>query len=293
VASALDQGSGVERVIIVDDASVDGTLSVAHELSRDERVRVVARTLNGGPSRARNDGLAGVRSDFVVFLDADDRLVPGAIDALVGGWRDDAVCVFGRFRAVDEGGQDLDIGTWAREQLRPVVRRRGRFIASPDGFSAEAILTRLVTPPPGAALVRTSAAQRVGGFNASVARSEDVDFWVRLSDWGPLIMVDVIVLAYLRRRTQRSANTRHRQLGRLRTMSHIVWTSPSSSAARQRARGLAAHHLDRGDTRWRYGARSTRDAAFALRSAGLAALFRLVGLAASVRLATRAGSRRV
>ncbi len=82
VSSVLSQ-EGVElEVIIVDDGSRDATLEVARKLSAsDPRIRVVAKP-NGGVSSARNAGLAAVTGDVVLFVDADDELVPGALASI-------------------------------------------------------------------------------------------------------------------------------------------------------------------------------------------------------------------
>ncbi|MCQ4083136.1 glycosyltransferase [Streptomyces sp. RB6PN25] len=85
VASALAQGDAVAEVVVVDDASTDDTPQVIERLAAAEpRVRVVRRTANsGGCGTPRNDGIDAARSPWVVFLDSDDILPPGAVDALL------------------------------------------------------------------------------------------------------------------------------------------------------------------------------------------------------------------
>lgn len=283
VQSALAQRDVDVDVIVVNDRSADDTGAVATVLARDGRVTVVHRVRTGGPSVARNDGLRRAWGDFVLFLDADDTLEPSGLAHLVAGCGARDVAAAGRFRAVDDDGEDLDIGTWSTEQLRPVVRRHGEFVPNPGGLSAEAIMTRLVTPPPGGVLVRRGAALDIGGFDVAVRRSEDVDFLVRLASTGRIALVDDVVLRYRRRATQRSAHTRRRQLGRLRTTINLIARAPSRTDARARARGARAHHLDRARTRWRFGDRTSRDAASALRSVVLAGVFGVLGTLAAWR----------
>ncbi|MFG2339057.1 glycosyltransferase family 2 protein [Streptomyces yangpuensis] len=85
VSSALAQGPVVTEVIAVNDASSDGTARVLDGLaSAHPRLKVVHRTENsGGCGTPRNDGIAAASGRYVLFLDSDDILPPGAADALV------------------------------------------------------------------------------------------------------------------------------------------------------------------------------------------------------------------
>jgi glycosyltransferase involved in cell wall biosynthesis len=80
VDSALGQTAGVPRMIVVDDGSTDeGTARALEALP--EGVEVV-RQANAGPAAARNAGIERSETPLLLMLDADDRLVPGAIAAL-------------------------------------------------------------------------------------------------------------------------------------------------------------------------------------------------------------------
>ncbi|MFD7918482.1 glycosyltransferase family 2 protein [Streptomyces sp. NPDC059740] len=85
VASALHQGPAVAEVVAVDDASRDGTGAVLDALARTEpRLRVLHRTVNsGGCGTPRNEGLRAATGRYVMFLDSDDVLPPGAVDTLL------------------------------------------------------------------------------------------------------------------------------------------------------------------------------------------------------------------
>jgi len=85
VESVLAQGDVVGEVVVVDDASTDDTEQVLTRWPRD-RVRVVRRTVNsGGCGAPRNDGTAFAREPWIFYLDSDDVVPPGAVEALLRG----------------------------------------------------------------------------------------------------------------------------------------------------------------------------------------------------------------
>ncbi|MEU7056383.1 glycosyltransferase family 2 protein [Streptomyces sp. NPDC046197] len=85
VRSALAQGPAVREVVAVDDRSTDGTFEQLTRLAEAEpRLRVIRRETNsGGCGSPRNTGIDAVTSPYVMFLDSDDVLPPGAVDALL------------------------------------------------------------------------------------------------------------------------------------------------------------------------------------------------------------------
>lgn len=74
IDSALAQTVPPSEILVVDDGSPDDPAAVADSYE-DARIKVLRRP-NGGPGAARNTGAAACSSPYLVFLDADDRLVP-------------------------------------------------------------------------------------------------------------------------------------------------------------------------------------------------------------------------
>ena len=77
VANQLNDGN---ELIVIDDGSTDETPSVISRLSEElpSGIRFI-RKENGGLSSVRNRGLREARGDYLVFLDADDELLPDAL----------------------------------------------------------------------------------------------------------------------------------------------------------------------------------------------------------------------
>lgn len=66
--------------IIVDDGSTDASEEIISEFKfKDERIRFI-KQINSGPSSARNNGITHAQGEFLMFLDADDLLVPSKIE---------------------------------------------------------------------------------------------------------------------------------------------------------------------------------------------------------------------
>jgi hypothetical protein len=84
VRSVLEERDVPLECIVVDDGSTDATWDVIERL-RVEDPRVVAIRLaeNGGVSNARNVALDAARGEWLAFHDADDRMLPGGIAALL------------------------------------------------------------------------------------------------------------------------------------------------------------------------------------------------------------------
>lgn len=85
IESALGQTWPNKELILVDDGSSDGSLSVAQGRA-SENVRVICQH-NRGASAARNRGLQEARGEYIQFLDADDLLSPDKISNQVAALR--------------------------------------------------------------------------------------------------------------------------------------------------------------------------------------------------------------
>ncbi len=109
VGSVLDPSCDDCEIILVNDGSTDGSGSVCAEICRryPERVRMIT-TENGGLGAARNVGLEMARGEFVMFLDSDDTLSPGAVPEILSELTDARDIVICDFVTVDPDGEVLE-----------------------------------------------------------------------------------------------------------------------------------------------------------------------------------------
>lgn len=78
IESVINQDFIDYEIVVVDDGSIDGGLSLVENLKNDH-IRIFKKK-NGGPSSARNYGVNNARGKWILFLDADDTLEPGALE---------------------------------------------------------------------------------------------------------------------------------------------------------------------------------------------------------------------
>lgn len=162
VASVLSQTHADLECIVVDDGSLDATLSILDAVG-DPRLRVLSRE-NGGVSAARNAGIAAASADMIALLDSDDLWLPQKLAR--------------QLEFMDREGLDIS-------QTQEIWMRNGRRVnpgkahAKRDGdFFAEALKLCLVSPS--CVLFSRGVWDLAGPFDESLPACEDYDLWLRV-----------------------------------------------------------------------------------------------------------------
>jgi glycosyltransferase involved in cell wall biosynthesis len=188
VASVLDQGIDDTRILIVDNASDDGSPVVAQELAAaDPRIHLVLRDSNLGPHASFNAGVDWARSDYFMILCSDDVLTPGSLACMVSAMERNPDTSFALGRDVhwtaDEPFPDLVKpafpAPWSIQDGRDFIRERCR---SPESYIAA-----------GMVLVRTSAQKVAGHYRPELPHTDDFEVLLRLALLGPVARTTAVL----------------------------------------------------------------------------------------------------
>lgn len=202
VNSALKQTNPPEHIIIVDDGSPDESYALAQKLAAAHPTVQAVQRQNGGAGAARNSGLAIAKTDFVLFLDADDRLLPEALALHLAEFSryPDAAMVFGANHCISADGTYL--------RPNPVPKQT---VTLED-------LAMYVTPCPSQCLYRRTAVQAIGGFNETLRPGDEIDLNIRLSKIGQIRSHNDFVMEYRHHSNQGIKNVYSNSAGHLRAL---------------------------------------------------------------------------
>jgi len=165
LASVLVQRPAPAEVIVVDDASSDGTAAVAEEMG----ARVVRHERNRGEGAARNTGIAAATQPWVALLDSDDEWLPGHLAALWTHREEHVLVATSSMRCPADPARDRLHGTAGR---RPLVLRSPSEIVFPEN-----------PVPVSAVMLRRDIALAAGGYRP-FTHCADFDLLLRCLEHG-------------------------------------------------------------------------------------------------------------
>lgn len=159
--SVLTQTVPPTEVVVVDDGSTDATSTIAGERPGVKLIRQDNRGLAG----ARNTGAGAVETDWTLFLDADDVLLPGAMEAF-----HDAIAEWTTAAVIDPAYEaEYADGRIVSPPVRPTrTYRRSDFtrVLRGNPLAANALIKREITTH--------------YPYDETLKSSEDLDLWFRL-----------------------------------------------------------------------------------------------------------------
>lgn len=172
VAMLLDQPDVEVDVLIVDDASPDGSGTVAASLAAEHpQVTVLQHETNKGHIRTYNDGLAAATGEYVALLSADDLLPSGALGRAVSLMEahPSVGMVYGYAQTFSGDAPEVEYrvrnwSVWAGFDWLQLSLRQGRcLVVSPE------------------VVMRREALRQAGDYDNRLPHSGDFDMWLRTS----------------------------------------------------------------------------------------------------------------
>jgi cellulose synthase/poly-beta-1,6-N-acetylglucosamine synthase-like glycosyltransferase len=225
--SVAAQTYGRIETIVVDDGSTDNTSQVTRRYPRV----IYRHQSNRGAAAARNAGIAASNGEFLVFLDADDRLLSWAVETGMQAFEADRgiACAVGACR---------DIGPAAEELGTP-----GQVLVHRDHYLA--LLRSCFVLSGSSVLFSRWCLEAVGGFDESYLAGDDYDLYLRIARRFPIECHGRVVTDYRRHAaslTQDPILTMRGELSALRAQRRAVRNREERAALRAgRQRAQRAH----------------------------------------------------
>ena len=177
IESALGQTHSNVEVIVVDDGSTDASAAIVSRYP----VRVVHGSRKG-VSAARNRGIAESRGKYLIFLDADDILMPDAISSGIAALLQHpaAKMATGAHQQISAAGNSIAI--------------RNKPLQETDLY--QALLQTNFIECTSSCVFRRDAQQGSEWFDTKLQAAEDYDVYLRLARSGQMVCHDTIVSSY-------------------------------------------------------------------------------------------------
>jgi GT2 family glycosyltransferase len=195
IRSVLVQSRAPDEILIIDDASWDGSRAVIESFA-DHRIRVLSRPIPGpGGYAARNLGILEAQSHWIAFLDADDVWYPDHLEALARLMAAAGADVVGAFtgweRVWPNGRRQRDVFS---ARLGPNVSETALDFDAFLGAWAELGASPVCTI---ACAFRREALIRAGLFpEGRCRRGGDIDTWLRVMALGRALVCTKVSAAY-------------------------------------------------------------------------------------------------
>lgn len=172
IQSVLDQTFPDWELVICDDGSTDATAAIVQNfVDRDTRIKLIHQA-NAGGAAARNTAFSISRGEYIVLLDADDRILPEKLEIQVGllDINQDAGVVYGDTWFCDQNGKQMHL----ESEQYPLQHKQGDVFYSLCCGNMMAVHS---------AMVRRAAINAVGGVHhPTKIQIADWDLWVRLAE---------------------------------------------------------------------------------------------------------------
>ncbi|MEC4819458.1 MAG: glycosyltransferase [Scytonema sp. PMC 1069.18] len=202
IESIINQTYKNLEIIVVNDGSTDSTLEIVKRFS-DCRLHILSYSQTG-VAASRNRGLNKANGKFVSFIDADDLWTPEKLED--------------QFKVLQEHPQAAVAYSWT-----DYIDGEGKFVKSGQRVTATGdvynqLLLGNFLENGSNPLIRREAMDTVGGFDESLAATQDWDMWLRLAACYEFVVVPKAQISYRISANSMSANFLRQEAASLQVM---------------------------------------------------------------------------
>lgn len=184
IESILRQTYPHFELIVVDDGSTDNSAAIIEEYrQKDRRVRLYCNP-HGGVSRALNTGIHAARYPFIAIMHADDIALPTRLE-----------------RQIHMAQQQPDVLIWGSYGFHASITGKpiSEFTVGPTSVEACHVLrsrAEVVQAIHPTVMFKRDVALDVGGYDVQLDVAEDIEFFDRMLEHGPLVTIPEPLLLY-------------------------------------------------------------------------------------------------
>ena len=216
IESVLHQTHNNLEYILIDDCSSDSSREIIKYYSgRDSRIKFHFQSENRGPSKARNEGIACSKGEYIAFIDADDLWAENKLEEQLNAFlKNDKLGLIGtNGYVVDESGNEKG------KMLADSKIKAGK-------ISAKEFILEGVPVATSAAIIKHECINTCGCFNEDYFIAEDYLLWLKICQKYDMCILNIPLIYYRQHEQSLTGNKVRNRREKLRLFENEIITDP-------------------------------------------------------------------
>ena len=180
IESVLSQTVPCAEIVVIDDGSTDGSAELIQERFRDRAELIHIFSIeNGGAAAARNFGISKSNSEWIAFLDSDDRWFSNKLEIQLSEVvNDPAISLIGTLTTM------RDFFTYSSRPRTRLVAITLRTLLFKNYFQTSTVI------------LRHTVLHELGGFPDNQRYCEEVDLFMRIAAKYKCVLINEVLVDY-------------------------------------------------------------------------------------------------